>query len=285
MDLRAYSSIGSPHINQMLRNVLGRATVAECPAATDSQQRLSLHLVEAHDSALAEACKSGLLWEVLAHAIELEEPDAVTCIQSALNGPANAVMLMHEMQLIKHLTRVCSAEVHVVGEVSVQAVRYRLIQEGFPAANTAAFTPMLQFVVEQGAGGDPAYVESLVQFHELMVNPRVRRLRESNYRTVCGVKSQLFACTCSRLRMVAQPLWSGTVGSTTSAPLKCLAWEPERRTYSYRQSSSTHVSMLPTKQQVFGATLATGNVNFTCSMLKSVGCCFHVKDTLVVFRS
>jgi hypothetical protein len=48
---------------------------------------------------------------------------------------------------------------------------------------------MLQFVVEQGAGGDPAYVDSLVQFHELMVNPRVRRLRESNFRNVCGVKS------------------------------------------------------------------------------------------------
>ena len=78
MDLLAYSSIGSSHINQVLRNVLGTATVAECPVATDSQQRLSLHLVEARDSALAEACKSGLLWDVLAYAMETEELDVVT---------------------------------------------------------------------------------------------------------------------------------------------------------------------------------------------------------------
>ena len=97
-------------------------------------------------------------------------------------------MLMHEMQLVNHRSRVCSAELRAAGEVSVQAVRARLIQEGFLAVDSAELRPMLQFVVEQGAGGDHAFVESLVQFHELMVNPRVRRLRESNYRTVCGIK-------------------------------------------------------------------------------------------------
>ena len=81
MDLLAYSSIGSSHINQVLRNVLGRATVADCLVATDAQLRLSLQLVEAHYSALAAACKHGLLLESFAHAMEIEELDAVTCIQ------------------------------------------------------------------------------------------------------------------------------------------------------------------------------------------------------------
>ena len=90
--------------------------------------------------------------------MESEELDAVTWIQSALNGPAHAVMLMHEMQLIKHFSRVCSAELRVAGEVSVQAVWARLIQEGFPAVDSSAFIPMLQFVIEQGAGGDHAYL-------------------------------------------------------------------------------------------------------------------------------
>ena len=105
----------------------------------------------------------------------------------------NAVMLIHEMQQIKPPSRVCSAELRAVGEVSAQAVRARLIQEGFLAVDSAAFSPMLQFVIEQVAGGDHAFVEPLVQFHELIVNPRARRLRVALY---VESSRRLFICYC-----------------------------------------------------------------------------------------
>ena len=77
-----YASIGASHINQVLRNVIGRAVVGNCLQATDAEGRLSMQLVQAHDSALAEACRNGLRWEVLSQALGLEEPGGVICIQA-----------------------------------------------------------------------------------------------------------------------------------------------------------------------------------------------------------
>ena len=66
--------------------------------------------------------------------------------------------------------------------------------EGSALAETAAFLPLLQFVLEQGCGGTNAFVDPLVDFRHLFVNPRARRLRESHFRLVCGVQQ-------SRLRL------------------------------------------------------------------------------------
>jgi hypothetical protein len=72
-------------------------------------------LVEAHDSALAEAARNGLYCEVLAHELEVEEKDGVVCIQAALNDPAHATMLVHEMPVIKQKPRVCMCESNKAG--------------------------------------------------------------------------------------------------------------------------------------------------------------------------
>ena len=50
--------------------------------------RLSLALVEAEDSALAAACRQGLLWEVLSERLEDEVKEGVLCIQAACADPA-----------------------------------------------------------------------------------------------------------------------------------------------------------------------------------------------------
>ena len=76
-------ALGAMHINQVLRNILGKAAVFECPAATGAEGRLSLQMVEACDAALAAACRTGLRWEVLASALTLEEPDGIPCMQAA----------------------------------------------------------------------------------------------------------------------------------------------------------------------------------------------------------
>ena len=87
----------------------------------------------------------------------------------------------------KQMSRACMSECNKAGEVSVEVVRARLRAEGSALAETAAFLPLLQFVLEQGGGGTNAFVDPLVDFHHLFVNPRVRRLRESHFRVVCGV--------------------------------------------------------------------------------------------------
>ena len=45
------------------------------------------------------------------------------------------------------------SECNKAGEVSVDVVRARLHAEGSALAETAAFLPLLQFVLEQGCGG------------------------------------------------------------------------------------------------------------------------------------
>ena len=72
-----FSTLRSSHISQVLRNVVGGAVVRNCPDATDAAACLSLALITPRDSALAEACRVGLRWEVLASNLEQEQPDGV----------------------------------------------------------------------------------------------------------------------------------------------------------------------------------------------------------------
>ena len=189
VDTLRFASLGSSHINQVLRNAVGGAVVRSCPDATDAAACLSLALITPRDSALAEACRVGLRWEVLASKLEEEQPDGVLCIQAALNDPAHAAMLVHEMQIVKQLADVCTKESDVAGEVRLETIRAQLMSEGLPCASSNSFLPLLQFVVEQGGNRQHGFVQPLVEFHQLFVNPRVRRLRETHFRVVCSLPS------------------------------------------------------------------------------------------------
>ena len=144
LDCIQHASIGSSHMNQVLRNAIGRAVAANCSQATDAEGRLCLQRVEAHDSVLAEVCKYGLCWEVLSHTLQIEEPGGVLCIRTTLNDPANAMMVMHEMQIIKHLARVCMLESSTAGHIIRESVRARLVAEGFPVVDCAKLPRVLE---------------------------------------------------------------------------------------------------------------------------------------------
>jgi len=70
--------------------------------------------------------------------LEHEKPDGVLCIQAALNDPAHAAMLVHEMQLVKQLSEVCTKESDVAGEVRLETIRVRLVSEGLPCASSSS---------------------------------------------------------------------------------------------------------------------------------------------------
>ncbi len=109
-EVMPYASLGSAHINQVLRNVLGSARAESCSGAVDASGCLQLALVSAADPAMARACRAGLRWEVLSYKLEVEEPDGVVCISAALNEAGTAHMLQHEMESVKQLALVCSTE-------------------------------------------------------------------------------------------------------------------------------------------------------------------------------
>ncbi|MCP4243103.1 MAG: hypothetical protein GY772_21325, partial [bacterium] len=183
-----YASLGSAHINQVLKNILGSALAESCVGAVDAQGRLQLALVEAADPGMAKACRAGLRWEILSYRLEEEEPDGVLCISAALNEAGSVQMLEHEMESIKHLAVLCSAETSAASVVCLESVRRRLLQGGSALADSSAFLPLLQFVVELG-GAASGFIDELVCFHERFVNAKTRRLTVHHFREVCVLPS------------------------------------------------------------------------------------------------
>ena len=101
--------------------------------------------------ALTGTFSTGLKWVILSHRIEIEEPDGIACIVAALNERASAQMTMHEMETIKTLQRVCTAETAVSQVVAIETVRSRLQQQGFSAlAESPGMPHLFRFVLEQG---------------------------------------------------------------------------------------------------------------------------------------
>ena len=80
-------------------------------------------MVSLVDPALAGACAQGLLWDVLSHRIEEEEPDGIGCIVAALNERASAQMMMHEMETIKTLARICTSLAGAAHDFALATVR------------------------------------------------------------------------------------------------------------------------------------------------------------------
>ena len=75
------------------------------------------------DSALADACRIGLRFDVLSAKLEQEHTGGVHCMQVAFNVPAHAAMLVHELQIVKQLAEVCTSASDVTGEVRLETTR------------------------------------------------------------------------------------------------------------------------------------------------------------------
>ena len=145
-----YGSVGSSHINQVLRNIKFGAKTEVAPEIQDNEGKLNIDKCAGVDPALAESCSKGLRWEVLSWKIE-EEEDGILSVQAGLNDRAAAQMMEHEMQCIRQLAKYCEAEANAAGEVKAGAVLSRLIAVGASAlAESPGFLHLFRFVIEQG---------------------------------------------------------------------------------------------------------------------------------------
>ncbi|MCP4244742.1 MAG: hypothetical protein GY772_29720 [bacterium] len=80
-----YGSLSHSHLNQIMKNI--KAGVAgRIPQICSPDGRFSIDRLPAVDAPFAIACDCGLLWEILSPAIMVEEPEACTIIQAALNS-------------------------------------------------------------------------------------------------------------------------------------------------------------------------------------------------------
>lgn len=170
MDL-TYGSLSHSHLNQVFKNILGRAYV-KTDKITDPQGRLSMAMLEAHDPTFAKYCREGLLWDVLSWKLQEEEPEGLNIIQAAGNATHAAVMIPHETEAIASLSRLCTASAVVSARLNFERAREKL-QFTLPLiADDPDFLCMFRFVVD--LGGDVApFVPDLRQFTHRFVNPQV----------------------------------------------------------------------------------------------------------------
>ena len=153
-----YGTIGHSHVNQLLKNIPGRAiaTHKDAEQAVDSDGRLNISLVRALDPPLAEDCMSGLRWEVLSWRMEEEEPEAVSYIQSFLNEKNNVAMVEHEMQALSCLANLCSRATSGGGSLNLAAIEVGVRNAGWSAlADFAQFKNVFELVIDLGADNGP----------------------------------------------------------------------------------------------------------------------------------
>jgi hypothetical protein len=182
-----FGSLSHSHLHQILRNVRAGMPCPGIPAvAGPDGLTFSLERLRSVDVAFASAVTTGLLWEILDHAMMDEEPEACSIIQAALNMKNGMALLSHEMQAISAMCRmqphptpaVAGNELHGarVAALSVEVARRRLRLTLPEFAGSDSFIDMYRYVLDLG-GAQSAFLADLGTFHEQFVDPKCRRLR------------------------------------------------------------------------------------------------------------
>ena len=117
-----FGSLSHSHLNQVLKNISGGVKY-NAPSIVGPDGTIALNLLAARDHAFAEHVQNGLMWDVLAWEMEDEEPDACTVVQAALNSKNDTYLVMHEMQALSHLSRLCKNNIRGCGGARLQSAQ------------------------------------------------------------------------------------------------------------------------------------------------------------------
>ncbi len=163
-------SLSHSHLNQVLRNILG--CLQSASQITTADGCLSIDLLKHRDPAFAAACVDGLLWEILDAQMCIEEPDACTVLQAALNSKNAVYMVEHEMQVLSQMSVICHKASAMADQFSYEAVRRRLLETMPTLADDPDLKAVFGFVIDMGSEDAP-FLADLRQFHKLFVDPKV----------------------------------------------------------------------------------------------------------------
>ena len=197
-DSLPYGSVAHTHVNQVCRNIL-LAARSERSGLVDGEGRLCLELVEKISPALANAVRSGLLWEVLSGRMVTEEKDAVFTIQAAINVKGGVQLQEHEMQAIARISRYCQSEQDVRGQVVVATVQSKISATMPEFAHCSDFQGLVAFVIDLGAEAS-CFISDLREFHSRFVNAKKRRLRASTFAAVSELSGDLPHCKVALIK-------------------------------------------------------------------------------------
>ncbi|MCP4241799.1 MAG: hypothetical protein GY772_14660 [bacterium] len=159
-----YGSLSHSHLNQIMKNI--KAGVAgRIPQICGRDGGFSVERLRAVDAPFASACDGGLPWEILGSAIVVEEPEACTIIQAALNSKNGLYLVAHEMQALAALSRICFTFAVAERHLSFEAARAKFCETMPAFARDPNFADLFRFVVDLGASAGP-FLQDLRDFHE-----------------------------------------------------------------------------------------------------------------------
>jgi hypothetical protein len=204
----AYGSLSHSHLHQVLRNIRGGGACT-VPGVSESG-KYSMAKLRAADAPFCIAAETGLLWDILSFAIEDEEPDGCAIIQAAMNSKNSLFLMRHEMQALAALVQYTHASAVAERALSLEAARRKLKATCPEFASDPNFLELYRFVIDLGSGA-ASFLPDLRSFHERFVDPKVRRLRltdfaamnlfpaEMPYLKIAGIK-YAYACDAQLVR-------------------------------------------------------------------------------------
>jgi len=120
-----YGSLSHSHLNQVFKNILARLSIAGTKI-TNQLGHLDLKLLEEVDQVFAKYCADGLLWDILSHKIQTEEPEALNITQAACNSKNAIALIPHEMEAISNLSRLCKASAAVAAQLRFESAKKQI---------------------------------------------------------------------------------------------------------------------------------------------------------------
>ena len=168
-------TVAHSHLNQALKNIYS-ATPSSVPGIVDANGNISIDLVGRKDDLLAKTCRTGLEWQLFPQKMIEERPNALHDISQAANVKNGNLMLETEMQAIARLASFCKAETNAAGRCCYKTVRRKMALSMPAVANAQHFKETFSLVITLG-GGHTKWVNSLVEFYGLWVDPTIRKVR------------------------------------------------------------------------------------------------------------
>ena len=248
----SYGTLSHSTLNQLLRNIHARCPVvaggvasevlpSEGPSPAvavdevlsrivDTTGRLSSAMLQQVDPSFGNAVHSGLLWEVLSHVIEAEEPDGCAVIQSALNAKNGLFLVTHEMQALSRLMTLTASSAVAEARMSWEFVLSRVRQTMAEFARDKNFIDLYSFVVDLG-GQQSSFLADLKSFHQRFVNPQLRRLRLDSFAAANALPFEMPHLKVALLKhlYVDARLSNGYCTPLSMKLMKTMAEDPEGR--------------------------------------------------------
>ena len=191
------------HLNCMMRNVLGGHKGCECVSTvvegTDIEKQeckcankpiltangcYSMELVRKYDGDWGSLCERGIVWEMLSHRMDEEEPEAALLISIALNKKNESAMKTSHTEIMNTLVGLCKpSPADIEGKVPFDPVRDKMIELYGANVDHPDFFHAFRVVMDAG-GHDSPHMANLQDFTNVYVNPKLRKMRYEAYAVI-----------------------------------------------------------------------------------------------------